>query len=523
MHHHSGPFSIPAINNYVPEKLKPWLMILFVIVFQFSGGIYLATANEMVGATALMHEDILMAGYASMVGMALTFTIMLRLKMRFTSKFSLLFCSIALIICNIISLTTHSLPILVATCFFAGIFRMWATFECNSTIQLWLTPKRDMSIFFCYIQLLVQGCILLSGINNIYVSFFSNWEYIHLAIIGLLFLVMLLTLLLFNNKRKMKAFPLYGIDWLGGLLWGLIILSINFICIYGEHYDWFSSAEIRTAAIVMVVLLLLNILRASFIRHPFIALKTFGFKAVYLSFFLYIGIDIFISPAHLIEHIYLESIQRYDTLQVISLNWVAFGGVIFGALFTYYFFALKKHSYKTMFIIGFVSVILYLVMMYFLIDHHTEKKYLLAPLFFRNFGYVILAIVLLTNLTRVPFPNFFQAVTLQTFVSAGFGGVMGTAMLHHLLNILTNKNFSLMSSAMDRVNHFLLGSNQDVVGLQLKSQVLLVSFKELYGYLVLFALACLLVSIFYKYPYYPKYALYPKARTIRRFLRKEIA
>ncbi|WP_266205873.1 hypothetical protein [Pontibacter kalidii] len=180
--HHQGPFSIPAINNVVPEKWKPWLLIFFVIIFQFSGGIYLAAANEMVGGTALLHEDILMAGYASMIGMALTFTVMLRLKMRFTSRYTFLVCSSALIICNVIAISTHNLPVLVATCFFAGIFRMWATFECNSSIQLWLTPTRDLSVFFCYIYLLVQSSILLSGISGIYVALFSNWQYIHRAV-----------------------------------------------------------------------------------------------------------------------------------------------------------------------------------------------------------------------------------------------------------------------------------------------------------------------------------------------------
>jgi hypothetical protein len=522
MHHH-GPFSIPAVNNVVPEKLKPWLIIFFVIIFQFSGGIYLATANEMVGATALMQEDILMAGYASMIGMALTFTIMLRLKMRFTSRFTFLVCSMALIICNIIAVSTHSLPVLVATCFFAGIFRMWATFECNSTIQLWLTPKRDLSIFFCYIYLLVQSAILLSGISNMYISLFSNWEYIHLAIIGLLLLVMLLTLLLFNSNRVMRPFPLFGIDWLGGLLWGIIILTINFICIYGEHYDWLYSMEIRTAIGVLAVLLVLNIWRASFIRHPFISLQTFRYKAVYLTFFLYIVVDIFLAPAHLIEHIYLEAILHYDATHLITMNWIAWGGVVAGALFAYYFFALKKHSYKSMFMVGFSSITLYLVMMYFLIDYTTTKAYLASPIFFRNFGYVVIAIVLLTNLVKVPFQHFWQALSVQAFVSAGFGGVLGSAVLHHALKVLTNKNFTLLSAGLDRVNHKLFQVEPGVLMGQLQSQVLLVSFKELYGYLVIFALAAFVLFVLYKYPYYPKFTLYPKQRTIMKFLKKEIA
>src|SRR5690606_5354713 len=123
-------------------------------------------------------------GYASLAGMALVFAFMLRLKMRFTSRFSLLVCSIALVICNIICIYTHNVLVLITTCFLAGAFRMWGTFECNSTIQLWLTPKRDLSIFFCYIYLLVQGSILLSGIPNLYIALFSSWEYMHWFVIG---------------------------------------------------------------------------------------------------------------------------------------------------------------------------------------------------------------------------------------------------------------------------------------------------------------------------------------------------
>ena len=61
--HETGPFSIPAIRDFVPPKLRPWIIIVFVIIFQFSGGIYLSAVSEMVGSTALMQEDIMMAGY----------------------------------------------------------------------------------------------------------------------------------------------------------------------------------------------------------------------------------------------------------------------------------------------------------------------------------------------------------------------------------------------------------------------------------------------------------------------------
>ena len=270
MHHNSGPFSIPAIRNFVPEKLKPWIVIIFVIIFQLSGGVYLAAVSEMVGSLSLMQEDIMLAGYASMVGMALTFAIMFRLKFMFTSKVTLLTCCIGIIICNLICMHTSSIPILVFASFIAGFFRMWGTFECNSTIQLWLTPKRDLSIFFCYIYLLVQGCIQLSGIITVYTAVFSKWEYMHWIIIGLLLTVMLTTMVIYQNKRFMPKLPLFGIDWLGALLWAITVMSAIFVFIYGEHYVWFGSSQIQTVLIIFFSSLLLIIWSASFLRYPFI-------------------------------------------------------------------------------------------------------------------------------------------------------------------------------------------------------------------------------------------------------------
>lgn len=448
--HETGPFSIPAIRDFVPPKLRPWIIIVFVIVFQFSGGLYLAAVSEMVGSTALMQEDIMMAGYASMIGMGLTFAIMFRLKFRFASKTSLMTCSIALIVSNLICMQTHSIPVLVITCFFAGIFRMWATFECNSTIQLWLTPKRDLSVFFCFIYLLVQSCIQLSGLITVYTAFWAKWEYMHWLIIGLLLLVMLATLCLFRSYRSLPKLPLFGIDWLGALMWGLVLLCILFVCVYGEHYDWYQSFQIRAATVIGILILALNLWRASFIRHSFIALKTWTYRAVWFPFILYIVIDILLAPSHLFEHIYMESILEYDALNV------------------------------------------------------------------------IIAICFLTVLSRVPFQHFFQAVSVQSFVSAGFGGALGTAILGHALNGAMKKNSMLLGSVVDHVNPFISRIPVGEVYGAVQQQALMVSMKELYGWLTLMALFCLLAFLVYESDIRPYKVLHPTYRSIRRFVKHEL-
>lgn len=518
MHHNDAPFSIPAIRNFVPEKLKPWIIILFVLIFQLSGGIYLAAVSEMTGALALMPEDIMMAGYASMIGMALTFTVMFRLKFRFTSKVSLLLCCLAIICCNLVCMHTGNVPLLVATCFIAGIFRMWGTFECNSTIQLWLTPKRDLSVFFCFIYLLVQGCIQLSGLGTVYTASFSKWEYMHLTIIGLLCCMMLAILLLFRTCRTLRKLPLYGIDWLGGLLWGLTVLSVIFICIYGEFYDWFDSLYIRMAAVTGAILLALNLWRASFIRHPFIATETWGFRPVYITFLLYIVIDILLAPSHLLEHVYTGGILGYDTLHTVSLNWIVLAGVIAGSIFTYRTFALLKWAYRTMNIIAFSAIAAYLVISYFTIDYNLPKGMLALPLFLRGFGYVIIAICFLTLLSRVPFANFFQAVSIQGFVSAGFGGVLGTAVTGHLLKVISTKNFTLISAAADSVNPLAAGLQPGELYAVLQQQALIVSLKEIYGWLSIAGLFLLLLFLLRESDIRPQYAIHPTYKALRKQL-----
>ncbi len=494
MHHETGPFTLPDIRDFVPEKLKPWIMIAMLMVVQVCGGVYLAAVAEISGSTALLHEDIMMAGYATLVGMALTFTIMFRLKFRFTTKVGLMICAAVLIACNLVTMHTTSVPLLVATCFVAGIFRMWATFFCNTVIQLWITPVRDMSVWFCYIQLIVQGAIQLSGLATTYVAWLSKWEYMHWVVIGLLLVMMLVLTTCFRTFQGMRKLPLYGIDWLGAALWGVTVMSALFVLVYGDHYDWFGSPCIRIAAAATVVSLALNIWRATFVRHPYIDLQTWRYPVVYMTFIIYIVLDLLLSPSHLFEHIYFESILGYDSLNTISLNWAVLAGVVFAAFFSWRTFARLKWSYKGTTALGFALCTAYLLIFYFTIDYNLPKEAFILPLFLRSAGYTIVAIVFLTVLMRIPiFPQFAQSLSVQAFVSASLGGTLGTAVLTHIFKHVMKSNALTLSATLDRVNpeavHMPLGQLYGAV----QRQAMIVSMKEICGALAIAGIFCLLL------------------------------
>lgn len=521
-HGPQGPFDIPDVPNYVPRRLKPWLFIFFVLIVQFSGGIYLAAATDMVGTTALMQEDILMAGYASLVGMSINFAVMFRLKFRFSNRIGLLVCGAVLIAANFICANTTSVPLLVATCFVAGWFRMWATFVCNSTIQLWLTPVRDMAIFFCYVYLVVDGVIQLSGIATIYTAFFSQWEYMHWVMSGLLVLMMVMVLIFVKPVKGPMQIPLLGIDWIGAALWSVFMLCFTFICVYGNFYDWWEAEEIVGATILGVVCVAINLWRATFLHHPYISFPALTNRNVIRATLIYLVFFTLMATEHVFEHSYAAAILGFDETNLIDLNWYVFAGIAVGCAFTYFTFALHKWRYKTMTAIAFAFAAIYLGWFYFMIDYGVEKEMLFFPLFIRGFASVIISIVFLTSIVQsgLHFFVFPQALTVNGFTGAVMGATLGPALIGEFLRHTMAKNASLISARMTDFNtdiiHIPLGQMYGTV----QQQALVVSMKEIYGWLLIAAILSLVIIAVSYGPIRPS-AIFPKWRTIRKIFRKE--
>lgn len=522
-HAPQGPFDIPDLPDYIPRRLKPWVFILFVLIIQFSGGVYLAAATDMVGTTALMQEDILMAGYAQLIGMSINFAVMFRLKFRYSNRLSLSVCCIALIIANLICSHTHNVAILVTTCFFAGWFRMWATFACNSTIQLWLTPVRDMAIFFCYVYLVVDGAIQLSGVATIYTAFFSQWEYMHWLMTGLLLAMLLLVLIFVKPFRGMPRIPLLGIDWLGSILWAVTMMCFTFVCVYGNFYDWWAADEIQGATVIGLLAFAANLWRATFLHHPYVSIQALTNRNVVRATAVYLVFFTLMATEHVFEHSYAASILGFDETNLIDLNWYVFAGIVTGVIFTYFTFARRKWRYKTMTAIGFLGAALYLGYFYFLIDYGVEKEMLFAPLFIRGMASVIISIVFLTSIVQsgLPFQVFPQALTINGFTGAVMGATFGPAVVGEFLRHTMAKNASLLSSAITDTNTAIDFTRLGEVYGMVQRHALVVSMKEIYGWLLIVALVTLLVIIV-SYNRVRPSAFFPKWSTIRKIFRHNV-
>ena len=84
------------------------------------------------------------------------------------------------------------------------------------------------------ITIIVDSVIQFSGIATIYTAFFSQWEYMHWIMVGLLAMLMIMVMIFVKPVRGPMFIPLLGVDWIGAILWAGFMMCFTFICVYGN-------------------------------------------------------------------------------------------------------------------------------------------------------------------------------------------------------------------------------------------------------------------------------------------------
>ena len=133
------PFLMPMFRDWVPKRIQPWIYIAQVICIQFSCGVYLGAMEAVRGTTALQLEDLLMLLYAGLAGMAVWFPMLFRTKFRFTNQQLLITSAVVIAVCNLITMRTTNMAILLPVCFLRLI--SW-----NSNSLVFLLPIRDYAL-----------------------------------------------------------------------------------------------------------------------------------------------------------------------------------------------------------------------------------------------------------------------------------------------------------------------------------------------------------------------------------------
>ena len=200
-----GPFRVPSFNGYIPRRLQPWIYLLFAFIFLMSGGIYGGAMSQVMGEYSLMREDVLMIIMFNVVGVAMPFPFLFKMKFHFTNRQLLLNAALVVAACNFLIMWTDSVPVMCILAYIAGFFKLCGTFECMSTIQLWMTSKRDFTIFFPLLYCIVLGNMFLSPwVTEHLIYIYQDWRIINWTMTGALLLVALIVYVTTHDFRFMK-------------------------------------------------------------------------------------------------------------------------------------------------------------------------------------------------------------------------------------------------------------------------------------------------------------------------------
>ena len=473
-----GPFRIPSFNSYVPRRLQPWIYLLFAFIFQLSGGIYGGAMSHVMGEYSLMREDVLMVIMCNVVGVAMPFPFLFKMKFRFTNRSLLLNAALVIAVCNVLIVWTESLPVMCALSYIAGFFKLCGTFECMSNIQLWMTPKRDFTVFFPLLYCIVLGNIALSPwITEHLIYIYQDWRIINWTMAGAMFTVALVVYVTTHDFRFMKPLPFISVDYLGCLLWSAWMLEFIFFFNYGEYYNWLDSKVMRMDVVLFLVTGYFCISRMMHIRHPYISPEAWRYKRLIPLLILFAFVEFMGSTPKVLQTAFTGGVLHFGNLTTNVLNVVEWGAVIMGCLFCLLWCKVLHWKYTRLLTIGVAAMVGYPVMMYFLIDQGLPIERLYLPTALRSFGNAIFFCMLTVYLEELmPFQHFFMGLTMAGIIRNGPVATMCSGLF----------SFGIRHQMADNMAR---GLPYDA------TQLLMISVRQLYGITCLIGIAVLLIFL----------------------------
>lgn len=512
---------MPMFRGFVPRKLQPWIYLFMAFTFQFSGGLYLGNLNEMTGSTTLMRENLLMCLYANLAGMAIYFPLLFRMKFRFTNKTLLTSAISGILACNLAVPHITFLPLLWALCFFEGMCKIQGTFECMSNIQLWMTPERDFSVFFPVLHIVILGSMQLSDLCSVYLMHHYHWNRMHYFIAGLMCIDLCIVTFLTRHFRMFKKMPLFGIDWLGGVLWAVLLLQVSYFFCYGDWLDWFHSPVMHNLAVSILFTLALCLWRMCTIRHPFLEPQMWRYRNLLPVLFLITVVEALLATEHVLEEIFYEEVMHYENLVSVQFNWFTLTGALTGCAFAWWWLHIKRFNSLRLIAIGFAAIVAYYAGFYFTLSSEIHWTQLAVPVACRGFAYAVLSITFMLSLEDLmSFQHFFQSLSVFNMLHMVVGGVMGAALYTQGFSYYVADNMARYGAALDHVSANEIPGGMSGFMPQFVEHVMQISLKQMFGWALFAGIAVCLCVLLYDAPVRRRFKIMPLWRSVWKDVRR---
>ncbi len=194
----------------------------------------------------------------------------------------------------------------------------------------------------------------------------------------------------FNLVYKGALFSYLPCLWQSFLFWSIMLVLLGYITIYGQEYYWLEDSRIFYSAVAIVVSTLVYIMRQRVLKRPYLNLEIFRFRnfkfAIFLIFILYVC-----RFAANITNSFFAGVIKLDPIHISYVNTINLLGLILGIIISCVMI-LQKMNIRFIWFPGFILLLAFHVMMYFLFATEANENNFYAPLFMPTIVYAISAV-----------------------------------------------------------------------------------------------------------------------------------
>src|SRR5690606_20037829 len=193
----------------------------------------------------IVPDYLMMANFASFIGMATAMPLVLRVKMRFrTKEIMVTSLSVSALLSFVIG-TTNVPEIIIASSFIMGFFKMFMMMEFILPLMFILSPDGKRGKFYAVFYPFSIATGNITGYYLANLAYHTTWQYVHLLTAGICLLMILMVVIFQHNQRFARRMPFSQIDWLSMALFAGTFLFMSYLFSFGKTLNWFDSAGIR--------------------------------------------------------------------------------------------------------------------------------------------------------------------------------------------------------------------------------------------------------------------------------------
>jgi len=255
------------------------------------------------------------------------------------------------------------------------------------------------SIFYGSLQVSIPACA-------IFCSWLIHYFEFNMLFYALIFLEVpgvVLLLLITNNVRFRRKFPLYQVDWVSYIFYTVIFCVGGYVFVYGQQLNWLDSPVIVNLCVIVIAAMVLFIVRQFHLKRPFVNLRLFSF-ANFRNGLLLLVVYYFFKGTTGFAYGYLQGILGVDPIHLTPVWIINIVGIILG-MFISSRFLLSGTSIKEILIAGFSCLLLYHIQLYFLFSSVSSTSDFFMPFFLQGLGAGALFVpIVMFTVSSVPPP-----------------------------------------------------------------------------------------------------------------------